>query len=221
MRLVEERDPVVPVDGACLALNVSRAALYRSRRPASPLVTRDRAPSPRRLPDAERQAILDVLHQPEFADQPPHEVFATLLSRGVYLASIRTMYRVLAEAGEVKDRRRQRTPQAHAMPTVTTTAPNQVWTWDITKLATTSKGVFLMAYVIIDLFSRFVVGWMVATKECKHLAAQLFAETIARHGVEPGLWVHSDRGAAMKSDTLVQLLDSLGLAPRQAAPRLQ
>lgn len=220
MQLVEERDPVVPVDGACLALNVSRASLYRSRRPAPPPVTRERAPSPRRLPDGERQAILDVLHQPEFADQPPHEVFATLLSRGVYLASIRTMYRVLAEAGEVKDRRQQRTPQAHAIPTLTATAPNQVWTWDITKLATTSKGVFLMVYVIIDLFSRFVVGWMVATKECKHLAAQLFAETIARHGVEPGLQVHSDRGSAMKSDTLAQLLGSLGASRSFSRPRV-
>ena len=222
MRLVEERDPVVPVDAACLALDVSRASLYRARRPAPPPVTRarPRAPSPRRLPDAERQAILDVLHQPEFADQPPHEVFATLLSRGVYLASIRTMYRVLAEAGEAKDRRLQRTPQAHAVPSVTATAPNQVWTWDITKLATTSKGVFLMAYVIIDLFSRFVVGWMVATKECKHLAAQLFAETIARHGVEPGLQVHSDRGSAMKSDTLAQLLDSLGASRSFSRPRV-
>ena len=220
MRLVEERDPVVPVDGACRALNVSRASLYRSRRPTAPPVTRERAPSPRRLPDAERQAILDVLHEAEFADQPPQEVYATLLSRGIYLASIRTMYRVLAEAGESNDRRLQRTPQAHAMPTVTATAPNQVWTWDITKLATTSKGVFLMAYVIIDLFSRFVVGWMVATKECKHLAAQLFAETIARHGVEPGLQVHSDRGSAMKSDTLAQLLDSLGASRSFSRPRV-
>ena len=220
MLLVEERDPAVPVDGACLALNVSRASLYRSRRPAPPLVTRERAPSPRRLPDAERQAILDVFHAPEFADQPPPEVYASLLSRGIYLASIRTMYRVLAEAGEASDRRLQRTPQAHAMPSLTATAPNQVWTWDITKLATTSKGVFLMAYVIIDLFSRFVVGWMVATKECKHLAAQLFAETIARHGVEPGLRVHSDRGSAMKSDTLAQLLDSLGASRSFSRPRV-
>ena len=220
MRLVEERDLVVPVDAACVALNVSRASLYRSRRPAPPPITRARAPSPRRLPDTERQAILDAFHQPEFADQPPQEVFATLLSRGIYLASIRTMYRVLAEAGEAKDRRLQRTPQAHAMPSLTATAPNQVWTWDITKLATTSKGVFLMAYVIIDLFSRFVVGWMVATKECKHLAAQLFAETIARHGVEPGLQVHSDRGAAMKSDTLAQLLDSLGASRSFSRPRV-
>jgi putative transposase len=179
-----------------------------------------RAPSPRRLDDDERQHVLDTLHLAEFADQPPAEVYATLLGRGEYLASIRTMYRVLAEAGESKERRNQRAPQQHAVPSLTATAPNQVWTWDITKLATEKKGVFLMAYVIIDLFSRFVVGWMVAAKECKHLAAQLFAETIARHGIVPGLQVHSDRGSTMKSDTLAQLLDTLGASRSFSRPRV-
>ena len=223
MQLIDQRDPEVPVDAACYALNVSRASLYRARRPSAPstpAVTRVRAPSPRRLDDAERQHILDTLHLPEFADQPPAEVYATLLGRGTYLASIRTIYRVLAEAGELRDRRNQRAPQSHTMPSLTATAPNQVWTWDITKLATLHKGVFLMAYVIIDLFSRFVVGWMVAAKECKHLAAQLFAETIARHGVAPGLQVHADRGSAMKSDTLAQLLDSLGASRSFSRPRV-
>ncbi len=222
MRLVEERDAEVPVDAACAVLNVSRASLYRARRPTPPPRSSPtfRAPSPRRLPEVERQAILEACHLPEFADQPPTEVYATLLSRGTYLSSIRTMYRVLAEAGETQDRRNQRAPQQHAMPSLTATAPNQIWTWDITKLATMQKGVFLMAYVIIDLFSRFVVGWMVATKECKHLAAQLFAETIARHGIEPGLQVHADRGSAMKSDTLAQLLDSLGASRSFSRPRV-
>jgi putative transposase len=223
MRLVDQRDPEVPVYAACQALNVNRASLYRSRRPPVPPsspVARDRAPSPRRLDDAARQEILDTLHLPEFADQPPAEVYATLLERGTYLASIRTMYRVLAEAGEAKERRNQRAPQQRAMPSLTATAPNQVWTWDITKLATLKKGIFLLAYVIIDLFSRFVVGWMVAAKECKHLAAQLFAETIARHGVTPGLQVHADRGSAMRSDTLAQLLDSLGASRSFSRPRV-
>ena len=223
MQLIDQRDPEVPVDAACHALNVSRASLYRARRPSAPstpAVTRVRAPSPRRLDDAERQHILDTLHLPEFADQPPAEVYATLLGRGRYLASIRTMYRVLADADELRDRRTQRAPQSHPMPSLTATAPNQVWTWDITKLATLHKGVFLMAYVIIDLFSRFVVGWMVAAKECKHLAAQLFAETIARHGLAPGLQVHADRGSAMKSDTLAQLLDSLGASRSFSRPRV-
>jgi putative transposase len=219
MALIEQCSGV-PVEAACDALNVSRASLYRGRQPKPPKQPVKRAPSPRRLADEERQRILDALHSPEFVDQPPTEVYATLLGRGIYLASIRTMYRILAEAGESSERRNQRPPQAHATPSLTATAPNQVWTWDITKLATTRKGVFLMAYVIIDLFSRYVVGWMLATKECQHLAAQLFAETIARHGVEPGLQVHADRGSAMKSDTLGQLFASLGVSRSFSRPHV-
>jgi putative transposase len=150
------------------------------------------------------------MHSEEFKDQPPHEVYATLLSRGIYLASISTFYRILSANDESHERRNQRLPHTYAKPSLTARAPNQVWTWDITKLATLQKGVFLHAYVIIDLYSRYVVGWMLATKECQHLAARLFAESVARHGIEPGLTVHSDRGAAMKSDTLAQLLATLG-----------
>ena len=223
MTIVEQRDnAVMSTTAACDALNLSRASLYRRRRPPRPVspVARVRAPSPRRLEDDERQRILDTLHLPEFADQPPTEVYATLLGQGTYLASIRTMYRVLAEAGETIERRNQRAPHTYAKPSLIATAPNQVWTWDITKLATTQRGIFLIAYVIIDLFSRFVVGWMLASKECKHLAAQLFAETIARHGIDPGLQVHADRGSAMRSDTLAQLLASLGVSRSFSRPRV-
>jgi putative transposase len=221
MDLIEELDdPVVPVVRACDAVGVSRATVYRNTRPSSRPRSHSRAPSPRRLSNEERGAVMDVLHSPEFVDQPPHEVYATLLSRGVYLASVRTMYRLLAERGETQERRNQRRPIVHAKPSLTATAPNQVWTWDITKLATTAVGVFLHAYVIIDLFSRYVVGWMVAAKECKHLAAQLFAETIARHGIEPGLTVHADRGSAMKSDTLAQLLATLGVERSFSRPHV-
>jgi putative transposase len=221
MDLIEELDdPAVPILRACDAVGVSRATVYRNTRPSSPPRSHSRAPSPRRLSDEERGAVMDVLHSPEFVDQPPHEVYATLLSRGVYLASVRTMYRLLAERGETQERRTQRRALVHPKPSLTAMAPNQVWTWDITKLATTAVGVFLHAYVIIDLFSRYVVGWMVAAKECKHLAAQLFAETIARHGVEPGLTVHADRGSAMKSDTLAQLLATLGVERSFSRPHV-
>jgi len=221
MDLVEDLvDPDISVVAACSVVGVSRASLYRSTAPPAPPVVRERAPSPRALRDDERQAIVEVMHAPEFVDQPPMEVFAKLLSRGVYLASIRTIYRVLAELGESKERRNQRLPHPYVKPSLTATAPNQVWTWDITKLATLERGVFLHAYVIIDLFSRYVVGWMVAAKECKHLAAQLFAEAVARHGVEPGLNVHSDRGSAMKSDTLAQLLASLGASQSFSRPHV-
>lgn len=221
MDLVEELDdPFVPITTVCKALGLSRATLYRNTRPPMPPRVVERAPSPRRLSDEERDAIREVFHRPEFVDQPVPEVYATLLSGGIYLASMRTMYRVLAETGETRERRNQRLPQAHAKPSLTATAPNQVWTWDITKLATVQVGVFLHLYVIIDLFSRYVVGWMVAMKECKHLAAQLFADTIARHGIEPGLTVHADRGSAMKSDTLAQLLASLGVQRSFSRPHV-
>jgi putative transposase len=213
-------EPGVPVIAACAALGLSRATVYRGTSPTPAPTWRAPAGNPRRLCDDERQAIVDVMHSAEFVDQSPMEVFATLLGRGIYLASIRTIYRVLAEMGETKERRNQRLPHSYAKPTLTATAPGQVWTWDITKLATLQRGVFLHAYVIIDLFSRYVVGWMVAAKECKHLAAQLFAETVARHGIEPGLTVHSDRGAAMKSDTLAQLLASLGVDQSFSRPRV-
>lgn len=222
MTLVERRDPVVPIVAACSALGMSRATLYRGRRPTPPPPTpsRKRPPSPRRLTDQERQRILDTLHDAKFADQPPAEVYATLLGEGQYIGSIRTMYRVLAEAGEVRERRNVRAARAHAPPSLTATAPNQVWTWDITKLATTEKGKLLQLYVIIDLFSRFVVGWLLAAKECKHLAATMLGEAIARHGVEPGLVVHADRGSAMKSDTVAQLLADLGASRSFSRPRV-
>jgi hypothetical protein len=136
MTLVDELDPEpVSVSAACDALGLSRASLYRSRKPspvASP-TERVRARNPRRLDEVERQHVLDTLHLPEFADQPPTEVYATLLERGIYLASIRTMYRVLTEAGETRERRNQRPAQVHAMPSLTAMAPNQVWTWDIVR----------------------------------------------------------------------------------------
>ena len=151
MDLVEDlTEPGVSMVAACASLGVSRATLYRGTQPGLPPTMRERVPSPRRLSDEERQVILDVMHSQEFVDQPPMEVFAKLLSRGVYLASIRTFYRILAKLGESKERRNQRLPRKYAKPSLTATAPNQVWTWDITKLATVQKGVFLHAYVIID-----------------------------------------------------------------------
>ena len=213
MDVVEElEDPTVPIVQACAALGISRATLYRQTQPVKLFSVPVRAPSPRRLSDTEQQGLLDVLHSDEFVDQPPHEVYATLLSRGVYLASIRTMYRVLAACGESQERRAQRAPIQHAKPTLLATAPNQVWTWDITKLRGPFPGVFYCLYAILDLFSRMTVGWLLAEHESAELAEHLFAETVARHGVEPGeLTVHADRGSAMRSEGLAQLLGSLGV----------
>jgi transposase InsO family protein len=222
MDVIEELDdPHVPIAQACAALGISRATLYRQTRPVPPPAPPARTPSPRRLSDPERQAILDVLHSEEFVDQPPPEVYARLLSRGVYLASIRTMYRLLAAFGESGERRAQREPSKHAKPTLTATGPNQIWTWDITKLRGPMSGVFYCLYVVLDLFSRMTVGWLLAERESAELAAHLFAETVARHGVEPGaLTVHADRGSAMRSEGLAQLLGSLGVVRSFSRPHV-
>jgi putative transposase len=222
MDLVEEMDDVsVPIVKACAALGVSRATLYRQTEPPAPGSLATRAPSPRRLGDEERKAVLDVLHCERFVDQPPPEVYATLLSEGVYLASIRTMYRLLAEHGESAERRAQRSPAKHAKPSLTVTAPNQVWTWDITKLRGPLPGVFYFVYVVLDLFSRMVVGWMLAERENGAHAERLFADAIARHGIAPGaLTVHADRGSPMKSKDLADLFADLGVARSFSRPHV-
>jgi putative transposase len=222
MDVIEELDDShVPIAQACAALGVSRATLYRQTQPAKPPALTGPASSPRRLSDPERQAVLDVLHSDEFVDQPPPEVYATLLSRGVYLASIRTMYRLLAASSESGERRAQRGPMTHVKPTLTATAPNQIWTWDITKLRGPLPGVFYCLYVVLDLFSRMTVGWLLAERESAELAEHLFAETVARHGVEPGsLTVHADRGSAMRSEGLAQLLGSLGVVRSFSRPHV-
>jgi putative transposase len=222
MDVIEELDdPEIPIAQACAALGISRATLYRQTQSPMPASAPVRPPSPRRLSDLERQAVLDVLHSDEFVDQPPPEVYARLLSRGVYLASIRTMYRVLAAFGESGERRAQRGPTKHVKPTLLATAPNQVWTWDITKLRGPQQGVFYCLYVVLDLFSRMTVGWLLAERESAELAEHLFAETVARHGVEPGaLTVHADRGSAMRSEGLAQLLGSLGVVRSFSRPHV-
>jgi putative transposase len=222
MGVIEELDdPDVSIVQACTAIGLSRATLYRQTQVTPPAMIAVRPPSPRRLNDLERQTILDVMHSEEFVDQPPTEVYARLLSRGVYLASIRTIYRVLAACGENGERRAQRQPIAHTKPSLTATAPNQFWTWDITKLRGPLPRVFYCLYAILDLFSRMIVGWMLAERESAELAEHLFAETVARHGIESGsLTVHADRGAAMRSEGLAQLLGSLGVVRSFSRPHV-
>lgn len=222
MDLVEDiDDPTIPIVRACSALAVSRATLYRLTSPPPVRSWSPRPPSPRRLSDAERMAIMDTLHSTRFEDQPPPEVYATLLSEGVYLASIRTMYRVLQEAGESLERRRQRAAVVHVKPSLTATSPNQIWTWDITKLRGPLPGLFYCLYVIIDLFSRFVVGWLLAEKESAAHAERLFADTVARHNVAPGLLtVHADRGSPMRSQDLADLFAVLGVVRSFSRPHV-
>jgi len=206
---------------ACEALGLPRATAYRRLRPPTVTCAPPPKPSHRRIPNDEREAILAVLDSERFIDQPPREVYGALLSEGTYLCAWRTMYRVLAERGPVRERRNQREPRHHAIPRLTASAPNAVWSWDISKLATYERGVFLNLYVVLDLFSRFVVAWMVAKHENSALAKQLFREAIERYGVPPGtLTVHQDRGAPMTSHGFAELLTELGVDRSFSRPRV-
>jgi putative transposase len=165
--------------------------------------------------------VLELLDSERFIDQPPREVYATLLDEGTFVCSSRTMYRVLHERGELRDRREHKQRAQYPIPRIEARAPNQVWTWDITKLATHTRGVFLNLYVILDLFSRYVVAWMVAERENSALAKQLFAESIERYGIEPGrLIVHQDRGAPMTAHGFADLLSELGVDRSYSRPRV-
>ena len=192
-----------------LALGLSPTSFYRRRQKQfGPLLRRPTPP--RALSVAERREVLEVLHSERFADKAPAEVVATLLEEGRHLASERTMYRILADNEEVRERRNQLCHPVAARPELVATAPNSVWSWDITKLMTTTKFVYLHLYVIIDIFSRYVVGWLLAERESAALAKRLVDETVAKHNVAPGeLTLHADRGAAMRSKLLSQLLGSL------------
>jgi putative transposase len=180
-----------------------------------------RRPNHRRLSQAEREQVLAVLDSERFIDQPPREVYATLLEEGRFLCSIRTMYRILGERGALRERRDHRQRVQHPVPRLVSTAPNQVWTWDISKLATFTSGVFLNLYVILDLYSRYVVAWMIAERENSALAKQLFAEAIHRYAIEPGsLLVHQDRGAPMTAHGFAELLSALGVDRSYSRPRV-
>jgi putative transposase len=221
MDLVQQRDPQIPLRTACAAVGLPRATVYRWRRPPPARAAKPRPRSPRRLGDDERARVLEVLHSERFADQPPAEVYAALLEEGQYLASPRTMYRILAEAKESRERRPQRAPRYFPKPSLQATAPNQVWTWDISKLPTFTAGVFLSLYVILDLWSRYVVAWMVAQRENSALAKQLFADALTRHAIEPeSLIVHMDRGAPMTSLGFADLLAVLGAGQSFSRPRV-
>lgn len=219
--LLAERDRTISLTQACSALGVSRATLHRRKQPAVAKPPRSKPASARALSEAQRAEVLAVLHSPEFVDQPPREVYGALLANDTYLCSVRTMYRLLTSVGECRERRDQRPPVHHAVPRLSATAPDQVWTWDITKLATLTTGVFLNLYVILDLFSRCIVGWMVAKRENTELAQQLIIRSIERAGVAAGqLTLHNDRGAPMTAHTFDSMLTTLGIEASRSRPRV-
>src|ERR1022692_3830840 len=204
---------------ACRALCVPRATLYRHMQPAAP---RQARPTPERALDAaERQAVLDHLHSERFRDKAPVEVYATLLDENIYLCSIRTMHRILAQNGELKERRNQPRHPQYTKPELLATRPNEIWSWDITKLLGPAKWTYFHLYVILDIFSRNVVGWMVARRETAELAKRLIAATCEKQGIAPDtLTIHADRGTSMTSKPVALMLADLGVTKTHSRPHV-
>ena len=209
------------IGAACAALGLSRASFHRrtatARRPPAPFRPRPRPA--RALAVPERQAVLDLLGEPRFVDQTPAEVYAELLDQGLYYCSIRTMYRILHVNGEVKERRQQLRHPVYKKPELIAEGPNQVWSWDISKLMGPAKWTYFYLYVIIDIFSRRVVAWLVADAESAALFKPLFEDAAAKHGVLPGqLTLHADRGPSMKAKATALLLADLGVTKSHSRP---
>ena len=222
MKAIEKLSPRVGTSRACHALSVPRASYYRKKAP----VSSDRQPAgrcrpARALSEEQREGVLNALHSDRFVDQAPTEVYSTLLDEGIYLCSVRTMYRILSDAKEVRERRNQVRHPNYKKPELLATGANQVWSWDITKLLGPAKWQYFYLYVILDIFSRYVVGWMVASRESADLAKRLIGETVEKQGVtQDQLIIHSDRGPSMKSQGVAQLLGSLGITKSHSRPHV-
>ncbi len=213
--------PFTGTVAACQALGVSRPSYYRARKAAPKTEPKPRPASPRALEETERQAVFAVLHSERFCDAAPAEVYATLLDEGTYLCSERTMYRILAAEGETRERRSQLVHPVYHKPELLAQAPNELWTWDITKLLGPAKWTYFYLYVILDVFSRYVVGWMVAHRESAELAQRLIEETASKQQILPGqLTLHADRGTSMTSKPVAFLLADLGITKTHSRPHV-
>jgi putative transposase len=218
MEAVERLATNIPVRRACAALSIPPASFYRWSQPASSSQT-ERPRPPLALSDTEEQAVLGELHSERFVDRAPAEIHATLLEEGVYHCSARTMYRVLHRHAEVRERRNQVRRPAATKPELLATAPNQVWSWDITKLKGPVKWSYFYLYVILDVFSRYVVGWMIAHRESSELARRLIAASCEKQGIDKHqLTLHADRGPSMTSCTVAQLLARLAITKSHSRP---
>jgi len=206
--------------GACRALAIPRASFYRALAPCPwPPIAPLRPTPARALSEPERQTALAHLRSERFMDQAPHQVHAALLDEGIYVCSPRTLYRLLEQHGELRERRAQLHHPSYQKPELLATRPNQVWSWDITKLRGPEKGSYFYLYVLLDLFSRYVTGWMVARSESAALAKQLIQESVARQGISGGqLGLHSDNGPSMRSKTLALKLADLGITKSHSRP---
>lgn len=209
--------PLVGVVAACAALCMSRSRYYRAQKPKAASAPRPRPP--RALSDDERAKVLATLNSDEFMDKAPAQVFAKLLEDGKYLCSIRTMYRILAANDQVRERRAQRQHPAYTKPQLVATAPNQVWTWDITKLPGPTKGTYFALYVLLDLYSRYIIGWQVARRESAAVYQELVKACCKDQGVVPDqLTIHSDRGSPMTAKSTALLYVDLGIAKSHSRP---
>jgi len=219
METINKLGPELGIAATCAALGLARATFYRQGAPKK--AATPRKPSLRALGAHERQAVLNALHAPRFADKAPAEVYATLLDEGTYVCSERTMYRVLAQSQEVRERRDQLRHPSYKKPELLATAPNQLWSWDITKLLGPAKWTYFQLYVLLDVFSRYVVGWLVAERESSTLAKKLIAESCERQNVHRDqLTVHADRGTSMTSKNLALLLADLGITKSHSRPHV-
>lgn len=217
MSLALELAQEVGTKPACDALCVSRATWYRHQKPAPP---REKRTSWRALSADERATVLRVMYDARFVDASPGEIYATLLEEGVYLASESTMYRLLRQARAVGERRAVRRHPNYPKPELVATGPNQLWSWDITKVRGPDRRVWYHLYVILDVYSRYAVGWMLATTETASLAERFITETLEKEGiVRDQLTLHSDRGTSMRSKTVAEMLDDLGVTKSHSRPR--
>lgn len=219
MTLVSEEAQEFGVAQACEALDLSRATFYRQSRPMHGPHRRRR--HPRGLTTEEKAGVLAVLNEPRFADLAPAQVHATLLDEKTYLCSERTMYRLLAQNAQLRERRDQLRHPNHPVPELLATKPNELWSWDITKLLGPAKWTYFQLYVVMDVYSRYVVGWMVAHRESNTLAKKLIEEACRREGVQPGqLTIHADRGSSMTSKPVAFLLADLGVTKTHSRPHV-
>jgi putative transposase len=215
-----EHAPRLGINATCDALGVPRSTYFRKRAPVHGPRPRRLSPA-RTLGPAERAEVLGVLHEPRFVDLAPAQVHTTLLTEGRYLCSVRTMHRILDENREVRERRDQLRHPAYARPELMAERPNELWSWDITKLRGPAKWNHFQLYVILDVFSRYVVGWMIAPGEASILAERLIAETCRRQGIEVDqLTLHADRGTSMKSKPVALLLADLGVTKSHSRPHV-
>lgn len=219
MAVIGEQQSCFGIKPTCQALGVARASYYRSQSPRTE--PREVGRHPRALSAEEHQEVLSVLNAERFCDQAPAEVYATLLDEGQYLCSERTMYRILKENGQVRERRDQLRHPSYAAPELLATRPNEVWSWDITKLLGPAKWTYFYLYVILDIFSRYVVGWMVAYRESAQLAQRLIQHSLDRQHIEAGkLTLHADRGSSMISKPVAFLLAELGVTKTHSRPHV-